>query len=70
MKAEGTAKYWNRDKLFGFVRPDTGGEGGDLFVHQSQTLDDLQQGDRVKFNSQPSRKKIGAFEAADVEVIE
>jgi cold shock protein len=48
---EGTVKWFNADKGFGFIQPDTGGE--DLFVHfsaiQSDGYKTLDEGQKVSF---------------------
>lgn len=48
---EGTVKWFNADKGYGFITPESGGE--DLFVHfsaiQSQGYKSLDEGQRVSF---------------------
>lgn len=49
--AEGTVKWFNPDKGFGFIAPESGGQ--DLFVHYSaiemQGFKTLEEGQRVTF---------------------
>ena len=66
--SEGTVKWFNADKGFGFITPAEGGE--DLFVHFSaitgsgfKTLD---EGQRVSFNVTQGQK---GPQASDVTVI-
>jgi cold shock protein len=50
--AQGTVKWFNDSKGFGFITPDGGGD--DLFAHfsaiQSQGFKTLQEGQRVSFD--------------------
>jgi CspA family cold shock protein len=54
--AEGTVKWFNAEKGFGFIEPDDGGP--DVFVHFSAIADDsgyrsLDEGQRVEFDASP-----------------
>jgi cold shock protein len=61
---EGTVKWFNADKGFGFIAPSDGGE--DLFVHfsaiQSEGYKTLDEGQRVSFNVGQGQKGPQATE--------
>lgn len=50
--AQGTVKWFNSDKGFGFIAPD--GDGGDVFVHYSEISGSgyrsLEENQRVQFD--------------------
>jgi CspA family cold shock protein len=66
--AQGTVKWFNEGKGFGFIAPDDGSD--DLFIHSSNVLPEgeqsLTEGAKVEFESRPGRK---GQEAYDVRVI-
>ncbi len=52
---EGTVKFFNDLKNYGFIEPDEGDE--DLFVHRSGVEgDSISEGDRVEFETEESEK--------------
>ena len=56
---EGTVKFFNDSKGFGFITPDEGGK--DVFVHVSGLEDDIREGDKVKFDVEETKKGPAAI---------
>jgi len=67
---EGTVKWFNAQKGFGFIAPDAG--GSDAFVHISAVeragLSDLREGQKVAFELVTDRKsgKLSADQLKDL----
>ncbi|WP_373819167.1 cold-shock protein [Glaesserella sp.] len=63
-KLNGTVKWFNSDKGFGFITPANGGK--DVFVHFSGIVGDkyrtLNEGDRVEYNVQDSQRGPSAVD--------
>lgn len=55
---QGTVKFFNDTKGFGFITPSTGGQ--DIFVHASGLLDDIRENDSVTFDLENGKKGINA----------
>lgn len=54
----GSVKFFNTTKGFGFIKPDNGSE--DIFVHSSGLVDKIKEGDRVTFDTEKGKKGLNA----------
>jgi len=55
---EGTVKFFNATKGFGFIKPSDSSE--DIFVHSSGLIDDIRENDQVEFDVEPGKKGMNA----------
>lgn len=55
---EGTVKFFNESKGFGFISPNNGAE--DIFVHVSGLQTEIQEHDSVLFETAQGRKGLNA----------
>jgi CspA family cold shock protein len=55
---QGTVKFFNTGKGFGFITPDNGGK--DVFVHVSGLRDEIREGDKVTFDVENGQKGLSA----------
>ncbi len=56
-KSQGTVKFFNPQKGFGFITPDSGGK--ELFVHVNslaEGTDSLNEGQKVEYDEEEGRK--------------
>ncbi|CAL2095458.1 cold-shock protein [Tenacibaculum sp. 190524A02b] len=60
---EGTVKFFNESKGFGFITSST---GEDIFVHNSGLIDEIRENDKVKYQTERGKKGLNAV---NVEVI-
>jgi CspA family cold shock protein len=60
--ANGTVKWFNAKKGFGFIQPEDG--GADVFVHitavEAAGLKGLQEGQKISYELVPTRGKMAA----------
>ena len=68
---QGTVKWFNAEKGFGFISNDDGGE--DVFVHFSAIQTDgyrqLAEGQKVTFETEPDPKNSSKLRAKNVNVV-
>jgi CspA family cold shock protein len=56
--SNGTVKFFNETKGFGFITPDAGGK--DVFVHSSGLKDEIREGDKVTYDVQETPRGLSA----------
>ena len=57
-KNQGTVKFFNQEKGFGFIKHDDGKT--ETFVHASGLVDKIEEGDRVEFEVKNGQKGLNA----------
>ncbi len=55
---QGTVKFFNGTKGFGFITPDDSSE--DIFVHSSGLIDEIRENDKVEYDTERGRKGMNA----------
>lgn len=55
---QGTVKFFNEAKGFGFIKPSDGGE--DVFVHSSGLIDKVRENDKVEYDVEKGKKGMNA----------
>ncbi len=53
----GTVKFFNEEKGFGFIKEEN---GQDIFVHVSGLTDEIRENDQVTFDLQQGKKGLNA----------
>ena len=54
----GTVKFFNNSKGFGFITPEDGSK--DVFVHVNGLIDEINEGDKVSYDVEESPKGLNA----------
>ena len=69
--AQGTVKWFNAEKGYGFIAGEDGGD--DVFVHFSAIVMDgyrrLKEGQKVSYESEPDPKNPAKLRAVNVQVL-
>lgn len=55
---QGTVKFFNDSKGFGFIKPDDSSE--DIFVHSTGLVDEIRENDKVEYDVEKGRKGLNA----------
>jgi CspA family cold shock protein len=58
MQKEGTVKFFNETKGFGFIIPADGSE--EVFVHSSGLVDQIRENDKVEYEVERGKKGMNA----------
>ena len=68
---QGTVKFFNDERGFGFIQPDDGGK--DVFVHISAVeragMSALNEGQKIAFDVVADRKNPGKSSAEDLQAV-
>jgi CspA family cold shock protein len=59
MQKEGTVKFFNTEKGFGFISQSD--NRSDIFVHSTGLIDPIRENDQVKFDVEEGRKGLNAI---------
>ena len=56
---EGTVKFFNTEKGFGFIAPNDSSE--DIFVHNSGLIHEIRENDKVSYETEQGKKGLNAI---------
>jgi cold shock protein len=59
MQKEGTVKFFNNQKGFGFISQND--DRNEIFVHVTGLIDDIRENDRVAYDVEDGRKGLNAI---------
>ncbi|MDO3645242.1 cold-shock protein [Mucilaginibacter sp. L3T2-6] len=59
MQKEGTVKFFNAEKGFGFISQTN--DRSDIFVHSTGLIDEIRENDQVQFDTEEGRKGLNAI---------
>ena len=57
--SNGTVKFFNDSKGFGFITPEDGSK--DVFVHANGLIDEINEGDKVSYDIEETQKGLSAI---------
>jgi len=57
--SNGTVKFFNNSKGFGFITPEEGSK--DVFVHANGLIDEINEGDKVSYDVEETPKGLNAI---------
>ena len=55
---QGTVKFFNDTKGFGFIKPEDSSQ--DIFVHSSGLIDEIRENDKVEYDTERGKKGMNA----------
>jgi CspA family cold shock protein len=58
MQKEGTVKFFNSEKGFGFISQSN--DRSDVFVHSTGLIDEIRENDKVSFDLEEGKKGLNA----------
>jgi CspA family cold shock protein len=58
MQKEGTVKFFNATKGFGFISQND--DRSDIFVHSTGLIDEIRENDKVQFDVEEGKKGLNA----------